>query len=414
MKKTILAFLTVLVFSCGCATTGVRDDNTAQKSTRVPAPRTRLTQSEKTVVSQDAYEDFKSASELIVPADMTTRYIFTEALTKGWTKENKNLGKLLSDNEPAFKEFQNGLSKKQFTLPAVTSPEERRERLFTLDRLTELARLLNLKVQFQIYKKDYTKAMQYCVDIIKFGRHFEKGGNSLSKRMGIAIESNGYKNLRNMIFLQAKGLNYERLLENIQSLQDNIDVRKHFVEILKKEFFGIKFNVSPLLLSDIDWQEFMESYQEIGYTREDVEQSVRVCYLDAIKYVELPYNEGLEVWVLEENPQNPVRQIFMPVLRNMYIECGRLETERDATSIIIGLEFYNNKNKGYPGKLSDLVPTYLSSLPNDPFSGEPFIYQRRGKGWVMYSIGSDLKDDFALQHSYLSQDGSGDIIFYKE
>jgi hypothetical protein len=128
----------------------------------------------------------------------------------------------------------------------------------------------------------------------------------------------------------------------------------------------------------------------------------------------LPYNEGLKLWVLEENPQNPVRQIFMPILRNMYIECGRLDTEIDASFIIIGLEYYYSKNQRYPGKLSDLVPQYLPSLPNDPFSRELFIYQRRGKGWIMYSIGSDLKDGFGQTNSYLSQDGTGDIIFYKE
>ena len=98
----------------------------------------------------------------------------------------------------------------------------------------------------------------------------------------------------------------------------------------------------------------------------------------------------------------------------MYIECGRLDTERDATLIIVGLEYYYNKNNKYPEKLSDLVPKYLSSLPNDPFSGESFIYQRMGKGWKIYSIGSDLKNDFGEKHSYASEDGTGDIIFYKE
>ena len=241
-----------------------------------------------------------------------------------------------------------------------------------------------------------------------------KGGNSLSKRMGMAIESNGYKNLRDTVFLRTNRPNYPHLLENIQSLQKNVDVRKHFEEILKKEFVDIKFNVSPLLLSEIDWQEFIESYQASGYTQEDVEQSVRACYVNAMKDINLPYNKGLKAWALEENPQNPVRQIFMPVLRNMYIECGRLDTERDATFIIIGLEYYYNKNKQYPGKLSDLVPTYLPYLPNDPFSAEPFIYQRRGKGWIMYSIGNDLKNDFGQISSYLSKDGTGDIIFYKK
>ncbi len=414
MKKLIWAFLTILIFSCGCATTSLKEDRSRQRSSPPNASQTRLSQEEQKVASQDAYENFKSASELIVPADISNFHIFTEVLKRGWEEENKNLEKLLSDNEPAFKEFQNGLDKKQLTFPAFKNYEERRECLFILDRLRELTRLLNLKFQFQIYKKDYVKAIQCCFDIARFGQLLGKGGNSLSKRMGMAIESNGYKNLRDTVFLRTNRPNYPHLLENIQSLQKNVDVRKHFEEILKKEFVDIKFNVSPLLLSEIDWQEFIESYQASGYTQEDVEQSVRACYVNAMKDINLPYNKGLKAWALEENPQNPVRQIFMPVLRNMYIECGRLDTERDATFIIIGLEYYYNKNKQYPGKLSDLVPTYLPYLPNDPFSAEPFIYQRRGKGWIMYSIGNDLKNDFGQISSYLSKDGTGDIIFYKK
>lgn len=393
-----MPLLTVILLSCGCATTALKEREMGELT-----------------VDQDAYENFKSAAELIVPPDMATRYTFTEVLNKGWTKEDKNLEKLLLDNEPAFKELENGLKKSRLTLPAVINLQERRKRIFTLDRLTELARLLNLRLQFQVYKKDYSKAIQYCFDIIKFGQHLERGENSRSKRMGMAIESNGYKNLRNIVFSQTKVLNYARLLENIQIFRKDKNSRTQLEEILKKEVLEIKFNVLPLLLSDLDWMNFIGRYQESGYTHKDVEQSIRVCYKDAIQYIKLPYNEGLKLWILEKEPQNPVRQIFLPVLRNMYIECGRVEAERDATFIIIGLESYYNKNKMYPGKLSDLVPDYLAYVPNDPFSGDKaFIYQRRGKGWLMYSIGSDLKDDFALQNSYLSPDGSGDIIFFKE
>ncbi|MDD5454920.1 MAG: hypothetical protein PHW62_05440 [Candidatus Ratteibacteria bacterium] len=403
MRKLLIYILIILVFSCGCATTALKEDKTV-----------KMQAASSTASNKDAYEDFKSASELIIPADITVSYMFAEVLNKGWTKEDKNLEKLLSDNEPAFKEFEKGLVKEQLTFPSVTNPEERRERLFTLNRLTELARLLNLRIQFQLYKKDYAKAVQYCFDIIKFGQHMEKGGNSLSSRMGMAIESNGYKNLRNIFLFQAKGLNYTRLLEKLQVLRGGTDSRTQLEKILKKEFFDIKLNVLPLVLSDFDWMDFTESYRKSGYTDEDIEQSIRVCYMDALQYIGLPYKEGLKKWILEEKPQNPVRQIFLPILKNMYIECGRLDTERDATFIIIGLESYYNKNKQYPGKLFDLVPDYLPSVPNDSFSGEPFIYQRRGKGWLMYSVGSDLRDGFGQIHSYSTPDGSGDIIFYKE
>lgn len=394
MRKIIWSLFLILIFSCGCATVPLKGDK--------PNP-----------MAENAYSNYKSAAELIVPVDRENYYTLMGVLNRGWREENKNLEKLLSDNEPAFKEFQKGLEKEQCIFPPIKSTEERRAVLYCLDRFKELVRLLTLKIQFRVYKKDYTKAVQNCLDLVKFGQHLEKTGNSFSKRIGMVIESNGYKNLRDVSF-RAKGLSYPHLLEDIQSFKNNIETRQHFEEILKKESSDIKPYVSPLLLSEKDWEQFKESYAASGYTQEDIIKSIGNCYLDAIDYIALPYNEGLKSWELPEKPRNPVRNILMPILRNIYIECGRLDTERDATLIIVGLEYYYNKNDKYPEKLLDLVPKYLSSLPNDPFTGESFIYQRIGKGWKMYSIGSDLKNNFGEKNSYSSEDGTGDIIFYKE
>lgn len=394
MKRVIGSLFLILLFSCGCATVSLKESKPVQ-------------------ITENAYSNYKSAAELVVPVDRVNYYTFMVVLNRGWREENKNLEKLLSDNEHVFKKFKKGLEKERCILPIVKSLEERRETLYCLDRFRELTRLLTLKIQFRTYKKDYNKAIQDCLDLVRFGQHLEKGGNSFSKRIGMAIQNNGYKNLRDTVF-QTKRLNYTRLLENIQSFKNNIKTMKHFREILKKELPDIKFNVSPLLLSEIDWVGVKESYQASGYTQEEVIKSIKVCYLDAIGYIDLSYNEGLKSWELPQIPQNPIRQILMPILRNMYIECGRLDTERDATFIIVGLEYYYNKNNKYPEKLLDLVPKYLPNLPDDPFTGESFIYQRMGKGWQMYSIGSDLKNDFGQKHSYSSEDGTGDIIFYKE
>ncbi|MGB2864552.1 MAG: hypothetical protein WBC05_14585 [Sedimentisphaerales bacterium] len=47
----------------------------------------------------------------------------------------------------------------------------------------------------------------------------------------------------------------------------------------------------------------------------------------------------------------------------------------------------------FPDKLADLVPTYLQSVPEDPFDGNELRYKRLGPGFVVYSIGDDLSDD---------------------
>ena len=47
----------------------------------------------------------------------------------------------------------------------------------------------------------------------------------------------------------------------------------------------------------------------------------------------------------------------------------------------------------YPATLSELTPKYLAATPMDPFDGRPLRYRKQGAGYVLYSIGPDLKDD---------------------
>ena len=53
----------------------------------------------------------------------------------------------------------------------------------------------------------------------------------------------------------------------------------------------------------------------------------------------------------------------------------------------------------YPARLDDLVPRCLDRLPTDPFTGGPFVYDRRGAGYLLYSIGQNGRDDGGTDYS---------------
>lgn len=48
---------------------------------------------------------------------------------------------------------------------------------------------------------------------------------------------------------------------------------------------------------------------------------------------------------------------------------------------------------GYPQRLDELVPTFLGEIPLDPFTEKPFVYERRGDGYLLYSVGQNSVDD---------------------
>lgn len=60
--------------------------------------------------------------------------------------------------------------------------------------------------------------------------------------------------------------------------------------------------------------------------------------------------------------------------------------------ILLGLLVYRDRFGSYPVSQDQLRTRLNWSVPLDPFSGSEFIYRRQGKGFILYSIGGDLKD----------------------
>jgi hypothetical protein len=61
----------------------------------------------------------------------------------------------------------------------------------------------------------------------------------------------------------------------------------------------------------------------------------------------------------------------------------------------------------YPDALTELTPDYSTSTPVDPFDGLPLRYRKKGGGYLLYSIGPNLKDDSGERMN----GKEGDIVF---
>lgn len=69
-------------------------------------------------------------------------------------------------------------------------------------------------------------------------------------------------------------------------------------------------------------------------------------------------------------------------------------TLKRATRTGLAIERYRlARANALPESLSALVPVYLPAVPLDLFDGQPLRYRKLPRGYVVYSIGSDLSDD---------------------
>lgn len=56
-------------------------------------------------------------------------------------------------------------------------------------------------------------------------------------------------------------------------------------------------------------------------------------------------------------------------------------------------KIYHRQHKKYPDNISELGPNLLPAKPLDPFTGQPLKYHPKKDGFIVYSLGSNKKDD---------------------
>lgn len=159
------------------------------------------------------------------------------------------------------------------------------------------------------------------------------------------------------------------------------------------------------------------------------------CYRDTLTFIDL-MQESIDAMDLP----NPERLAAFDVVHKSIHEGGRgsmlihefwpgntrildiairyvaqLRTARTALAV----ERYRLAEDRLPESLNDLVPAYLSQIPDDPFNGNPLKYRLLESGYVVYSVGDDLTDEGGTERGTQGRDARNkplpcDITFIVE
>ncbi len=89
----------------------------------------------------------------------------------------------------------------------------------------------------------------------------------------------------------------------------------------------------------------------------------------------------------------PTIFLLMPALGRSAANAHHFTQARDATLTAIALELHHRRTGSYPTTLDALVPLLLPTIPLDVFDGTPLKYTLRDGRPLLYSIGTDRKDD---------------------
>jgi hypothetical protein len=88
-----------------------------------------------------------------------------------------------------------------------------------------------------------------------------------------------------------------------------------------------------------------------------------------------PLEQAKDVNLAPSGGKSGVAPVIGPLTR---MSAEMLATVR-GTVTLIGIERYRNHEKKFPDSLDILIPTYIKSVPLDPFSGKPMVYSYDNK-----------------------------------
>ncbi|MBN1272282.1 MAG: hypothetical protein JXB26_08430 [Candidatus Aminicenantes bacterium] len=98
--------------------------------------------------------------------------------------------------------------------------------------------------------------------------------------------------------------------------------------------------------------------------------------------------------VFEETPRfyKMTRALF-PNIGAVLLKKATLDAMFETARIGMACKIFKNLNGEYPETLDELSPEILKTIPVDPFTGNPYVYRKENSGFIVYSVGSNQKDE---------------------
>jgi hypothetical protein len=85
--------------------------------------------------------------------------------------------------------------------------------------------------------------------------------------------------------------------------------------------------------------------------------------------------------------------MMLPALSRVIVREAESEAHVRLALTAIAIERFRLANKRLPAALEELAPKFLAGVPLDPFTGQPLQYKLIPRGFVVYSLDREGRDD---------------------
>jgi hypothetical protein len=287
--------------------------------------------------------------------------------------------------------------------PVAYAPNPGNTRLDAEQKTREVCRLLQLDAMAEAEAGDPHAALEACRASLNAARSIGDEPTAVSQLIRVATVTSTCKMAGRVL---AQGEPDEGDLKAFQEMLKDEDAFPYWDVTLRGEralqntaldaLESGKATLSELAGDPPDWQE-----RFLPFLTEDY---VRAVHPDLFTYMaklraagELPpraRDQAMQQIVREARAAgpNPVT-LFMPAFAKLADAFARCHAVLRCTAVALAAERYRRLHGDWPKSLDQLAPDLLDTVPTDPFTGDPLLYQRLLDGVVIYSTSSDGVDN---------------------
>ncbi len=267
--------------------------------------------------------------------------------------------------------------------------------------LRSAAQMLRIQALVSAEAGHLDEALDWCRVALRISEHAASEPTLIAQLVAIAIQAITLDALERII----SGQQLEPGVANdFQEYLSRIDLRKAFTdgmigeralgiettEAIRRGTYGsVELPIVQTYRSRLAWPLWkLDELTYIDYMSRVVEAQ-RLPYARAVGEIEsankelraLPFYQGV------------LAKILIPVFARVVHKRAMATANIGLCRVVLALKAYRYEHGAYPETLDQLQQALDWELPQDPFSGKDFIYQRTGGGFRLCSIGRYREDD---------------------
>jgi len=321
----------------------------------------------------------------------------------------------LAKNQAAFSALRHGASLPHYwpiydnNTPIEASIVE--NELQALAQWRHVTFALKQQIAWEACRGDVAKALDDCLVLRRLGRHLQGKGSLNAQLVGVATESYSYDGI--VAILSACGAS-AAVLEHVQKeLAGRFDLDRRVIDLACEKTLWLD-RIQRTFTDDGQGGGHALSKGFIyaaGNWRDNLINTFRFRYPDrreTVTMVDAYFQQAqrrldaLPTAGGRGDPNDPVQastlNIMFSLVTPAYGRVGQLawrpKTHELGVVTLLAIQRYFRANGSYPDSLTPLVERgFLQQPPKDPFSPGTLTYRKTDRGFLLYSWGTNLKDD---------------------